>query len=342
MEVRSGEKPPRAVTIPSVQREEEANPAVERAYRTLFVVGCPRSGTTWIQLLLAQHAAVATAPETQIFAYYLDQFRRQWKHEHEGPGKRHQGKAGLSRLLSEEEFRELCRHCAQEVLDKIARRHPDPQMVVEKSPRHALEAEWIASLFPEALFLHVVRDPRDTAASLLAAGRSWGGWAPRNPIDAARMWKAHVAGARRMATLGGRYREVRFESLRSDAAGELHRIFEWLGLRADRTECERAVEACRLERLREDADPDRLPLPGTRSPRGFFRRGEVGSWRAELSRGQVRVIERLCGDLMDTLGYSRSVRTPGWRAAVRIRLHDGIQRVRESLDWQLERLLWWV
>jgi hypothetical protein len=306
-----------------------------RPFRTLFVVGCPRSGTTWVQLLLARHPQVATAPETQIFAFYLDHFRRQWRWEHEGPGRKHQGQAGLSRLLSEDEFIELCALTAGRVLDKIAGRTPGAKVVVEKSPRHALEADFIQRVFPDAYFLHVVRDPRDTAASLLAAGRSWAPWAPRNAIAAARLWTSCVAGARRVSGTD-RYLEVGYEALRSNAAGQLQAITRWLGIPQDHAACEETVRACELARLQKDAGNGQLPLPGEKSPTGFFRNGEVGSWRHELSRSDVRVIEQICGPLMASAGYQRA---GDGRRSLRIRVHDSIQLVREKIDWQLQKLV---
>lgn len=313
--------------------------AVEASIRKLFVVGCPRSGTTWLQLLLDHHPRVVTAPETQIFAYYLDGFRRQWRHEHEGPGRAYQGNAGLSRLLSQEEFDDLCRLTASAVLRKIALRDTGADLVVEKSPKHALQADFIRRLYPEACFIHVVRDPRDTVASLLAAGRSWGrGWAPKCAVDAARLWIEHVRAARSVREPSDRYREVRFESLKSDAARTLQGIFDWLGLHADRERCEAAARACELSRLRRNARRARMPVPGERSPAGFFRKGTVGGWRDDLSAADLRVVEFICRETMIDLGYEpvlRERRSP----PLALRLHDAIQRVRESVDWQLERLL---
>jgi hypothetical protein len=308
---------------------------VEATQRKLFIVGCPRSGTTWVQLLLAQHPAVATAPETQIFAYYLDHFRRQWLHEHEGPGRKHQGQAGLSRLLSEDEFIGLCRQTAAVVIEKIAARKPGAAVVAEKSPRHALEADFIQRVFPDAFFLHVIRDPRDAAASLRAAGASWAPWAPKSAIAAARLWNACVEGARGVQG-SAQYREVRYETLQSDTVGELERILDWLGVPLERAACERAVHACELSRLQKETRGSTLPLPGEKSPTGFFRTGEVGGWRRELSASDVRVIEQICGELMTPLGYDV---VAGGKRSIRVPLHDAVQRVRESIDWRLQKLV---
>lgn len=302
--------------------------------KKLFIVGCPRSGTTWVQLLLAQHPQVATAPETQIFAYYLDHFRRQWRHEHEGPGRKHQGQAGLSRLLSEGEFLELCRRAASYVLEKIAEQKPGASVVAEKSPKHALEAAFIRRVFPDAYFLHVVRDPRDTAVSLMAAGRSWADWAPRSAIAAGRMWRSCVQSAREVAG-GERYREIRYESLQANGSRELRDLGEWLGIGWDAAAAEEAIRACELSQLRKSAD-GKLPVPGEKSPEGFFRNGTVGNWQTDLTSSDVRVIEQICGDLMNIFGYET---VAGGRKSLRIPLHNGVQRVRESIDWQLEKLV---
>lgn len=307
----------------------------ETTVKKLFIMGCPRSGTTWMQLLLAQHPLVATAPETQIFAYYLDHFRRQWQHEHDGPGRAHQGRAGLSRLLSEDEFLELCQGTAERVLEKIGARNPEAQVIAEKSPRHALEAAFIERVFPDALFLHVVRDPRDTAASLLAAGRDWAPWAPKSAIGAAKLWNSCVEGGRRVAG-SPRYREVRYEDLTENTAGELAGILDWLGIPLAPADCEAAVHACALSRLAKQTGGDGLPIPGEKSPTGFFRNGTSGGWRAELSGTDVRVIEQLCGPLMDELGYER---VAGGRRSLRIPLHKAIVRLREGIDWQLEKMV---
>jgi len=306
-------------------------------YRMLFVVGCPRSGTTWMQLLLAQSPGVATAPETQIFVYYLDHFRKQWIHEHEGPGSRLQGRAGLSRLLSEDEFRELCRHTALQVLDRIAEERPGAPWVLEKSPRNAELVDWILELFPKAAVLHVIRDPRDVVRSLVEAGRSWGrGWAPKGPVQAARLWRRVVLLGRGGRELTPHYREVRYEVLRRDPHGTLHGVLTWLGLPASDAAVDEAVRSCDLDKLRTSADASKPPVPGGKSPKGFFGGGEVGGWRGKLSRSAVKTIERECGDVMGELGYELAF-PPGRRRTARALLADLITRVRESVDWQLHR-----
>ncbi len=309
--------------------------------KNLFVFGSPRSGTTWIQLLLDQHEAVVTAPETQIFSFYLSRFRSQWQEEINGEQHNAQGGGGLSQLLNEEEFRQLCRLNASFVLDRIAARDPEATVVVEKSPMHAVHAGFIHSIFPEAYFLHVLRDPRDTVASLLSAGRSWGRhWAPSHPVDAARMWRRHVVKGREIAGTEARYMEVRYEHLKRQPEQTLGGVLSWLGLSADEHDVARFVEACRLQRLQktEEKSAANWPMPSRKVPAGFFRKGEVGGWRSDLTAAEARIVEAIAGSIMEDAGYERQM-NGGTRATARIRLHDTLSRVRESVDWQLQRLL---
>jgi hypothetical protein len=147
----------------------------------------------------------------------------------------------------------------------------------------------------------------------------------------------HIEQARRVAEPGQQYREVRYESMKADPVGELQGILEWLDLKADRAACEDAVAACDFRELQKTRDSGALPLPSTESPQGFFRRGQAGGWRSELTRSDLRVIEHICGPLMEELGYelSEARRT----RPLKITVHDGVQRVRESIDWQLARAL---
>jgi hypothetical protein len=133
------------------------------------------------------------------------------------------------------------------------------------------------------------------------------------------------------------YREIRYEDLRADPTGGLASVLTWLGLEHDEAFVEDAVRACDLDRLRASADDESRPVPGGRSPAGFFGKGAVGGWEAILGRGGARRVETVCWDAMRATGYEPRLARSGDRT-LRIRAHDALRRVRESVDWQLERL----
>jgi len=82
----------------------------------------------------------------------------------------------------------------------------------------------------------------------------------------------------------------------------LARVVAFLGWSALPEAVAAAIDATRFERLR--AEEERLGF-GEKPPHmeRFFRRGETGSWRTVLTRGQVARIEQNHGSTMVRLGY---------------------------------------
>src|SRR5208283_3010337 len=88
---------------------------VLRGKQLVFLVGAPRSGTTWLQLLLSRSPSVVTGPETHVFSLFLRSMVDQWNRLRV-TGER----IGLNQVLSEEEFRSLLRSISGFVFAKIA------------------------------------------------------------------------------------------------------------------------------------------------------------------------------------------------------------------------------
>jgi hypothetical protein len=201
-----------------------------------------------------------------------------------------------------------------------------------------LLVEWILEIFPDAWILHIIRDPRDAVASIVRSGQSWGeSWAPKSPIPAARMWRHHVLRARKAAELTDKYLEIRYEDLRAHPHENLKAILDWMGLTHHAGFVRSAVEACDLSKLRENLGEGR-PMPAERPPSGFFGKGAVGGWPETLGRRGAIAVEKICFSEMVELGYTPVIAKNG-KNTFRISLYNGIRRMRESIDWQIARLM---
>lgn len=287
----------------NVQEDPALTQEVSRARwtRPIFIVGCSRSGTTWLQLLLAQHPAVATSQETHLFSAFLGRLDAAWKRQETSPRR-----VGLQAVLSEQEFHRLCSDFAAGVFDRIAARNPAAKVVVEKTPSHVLCGDLILRLFPQARFIHMVRDPRAVANSLRAAGRSWGSeWAPTSVAGAALKWKSDTEAGRRIGTMTRNYFAVRYEDLAAPGgAAQLQDIVRWCGLAWERRECDRAMQMCSIDRLQTGTQDAKVPWAIENEPHGFYRAGKTDSWKQELSGHQARIVEYLTRDLMADYGYA--------------------------------------
>jgi len=153
--------------------------------RRTFVVGCPRSGTTIVQALLARHPAVYTLPETAFFEQLHGDLAWRWGDARVQPRRRRWRQSlGLTRRHIRDVFAALHMQLAGArspmpsayhwrtlsgrflaLLDRSAAA-AGRSMWLEKTPNHLLYIPEIEALAPDARFVHVVRRGMDVLASL--------------------------------------------------------------------------------------------------------------------------------------------------------------------------------
>ena len=318
------------------------------------LVGAPRSGTTWLQSLLGAHPTIATPNETDLFSRFLSRLDEGWAWQVRGgtsdwAARRHKG---LPSVLTGDEFVDLGRGFVDAALAAVIRMKPEASVVLEKSPSHSLCTDVVRTYAPDARFVHLVRDGRDVAASVVAASRGWGRtWAPTSIGAAARVWVEHVEGARRAATTGC-YLEVRYEELMSHGPAVLERVFDFCGVRVGEAECDRLLEQHRFEAMAAAGRVSPSILVGGEmgrhvgdmpEPEGFFRSGKVGSWRDEWSPADRRRFADCARELLLELGYEADDAWVGKRtrfsgvavraAAARATARVGRALVRKGEKW---------
>jgi hypothetical protein len=266
--------------------------------RLVFLVGAPRSGTTWLQLMLGRCKRIATVNETHLFAVYMRSLL-------EG-NERFRGNPraiGLRPLFSEAEYRDLIRRFASTVLACILATKPDADVILEKTPSHVNCWRDILDLYPEAKFLHIIRDPRAVVASLKAASKSWGeSWVSSRLIDNCAVWSASVSEGRAIGDATNNYLEVRYEDLKEEGVKALLSIFEWLDVASSSSECLKLLADTSIEKL-QSADVTDAPWDIASEPQGFYREGETASWHKVLSEFETFLVEAQVRELMTALGY---------------------------------------
>jgi len=157
----------------------------------------------------------------------------------------------------------------------------------EKTALHALFLGTLLEWFPDAVILHVVRDPRAAVASLQRVP-----WASHSVVTNARKWLKLNLAARRFCDRAG-YLEVRYEALVTDPAGELRKICSFLG----------------EEYSPQMLVPDQNRMAGSDDIKRWqtaITSERVDVWKEEIESAQVGQIEWVLGAKLESFGYERS------------------------------------
>ena len=260
--------------------------------KNVFIIALPRSGTSWLQGMLGLLPEIVTVRETHLVDNYLRHLIKSWNDEQKGLSP-----DGLSAILSEAEFYESLKVFSDRILNKFLDFKPDAEIILEKTPDNLNFVPLLNRLYPQAYFIHVVRDPRAVVASHLALKQEKWGWinANQNHLDLALKWMRGIEnGDRAKDLLQQRLLEVRYEDLKSDRNLALLKISNFLGLSYAKAELDKLIphaSATDLDRNKADF-PTHSPFFETRP--NFFRRGEVDGWKQELTAEQIMDIESIC------------------------------------------------
>ncbi|MEV0591977.1 sulfotransferase family protein [Nonomuraea cavernae] len=313
--------------------------------RPVFVVGCPRSGTTMLQLMLHSHPRIAVPPETR---YLVPAYQRRRMFGDMRLAQRRQALAEWIAGDRTTKFHELkidkdefVRQCVEgpgslgSVIGTTFRMYADrfdkPRWG-DKRPSYVKQVDMLLRLFPDAQFIHLIRDGRDCVASLKEMP-----WFTHNSFHAVSTWaEAMDAGAKLRRTMAAdSYYELRYEDLTDDPSTELKKLCVFLEEDFD-------------EAMISPREAASVAVPVHKvwhsNTHGDVTRARVGSWAARLETWEIALCEDVLGDRLVSQGYELTGAAPAAKAhlaacqktmqkrrASRLRknMRDRINRLRE-------------
>jgi hypothetical protein len=287
------------------------------ANRPIFLVGCPRSGTTLLSVLLHAHPRIAMPPETRFLlpAYHR---RRSYGDLRLADNRR---TLAMDLTAKRGKFPDLNLD-RQEVVDEIVAAPPTLGSAAgtiwrafarsrgkarwgEKRPAYWHDLAVILRLFPDAQVIHLVRDGRACVASLQKV-RWWTG----GLYGATAIWSLADDELRRVGRRlpADTYYRLRYEDLLAQPRAELARLCAFLGEAFDEAMLDHTSAAGDIvpkrkkwhDRTRGALDPDRIE-----------------AWRTDLTADEIGLFETVAGRRLRRNGYGLSGigRRPG-RSAV--------------------------
>jgi len=270
----------------------------------VFIIGSPRSGTTWLHAMLAEHPMVCSTAgvELTLFSRYISAWTRAWHLEQDNMRK---GRwvQGLPHLWDESDFEESLRSFLVRAYGSLLRSNASSTHILDKQPNYSFHLVDIDRLVPNFRLIHVIRDGRDAACSMVNTHKKLG-FGAKNIRQAAREWQRYYEAARQGRRFGDRYMEVRYEDLLDGGAAVLQRIFDFCGLDVELAEAERILRANDLEAMRRE----QTKWVGKKRSHAGLWKGRAGHWRESLTPLQRYAFHWEAGRLLVALGYAE----PGW------------------------------
>jgi Sulfotransferase family len=272
--------------------------------RPIFIVGCPRSGTTLLQCILSASRDAFSLPETHFFSYVLPavdampstaltadllrSVRAAFEADSDLPSlgplwPTLEARVGAEALSLLDVFLAIVEHY---------RTGPGARLI-EKTPRHVLHLEQIGACFPDAAFVNVIREPIDVASSLLGVPFE----TSRSVLSISQRWTESVLAATAYeGRAPGRLHSVRYEDLVRAPEDTVRRVCAFVGL---------------------EYTPAMLKEFGRQAARNVGRsetwKREVGQgvlldrqgmWRKRMTPGQAWLVAQATRSLRREFGYS--------------------------------------
>jgi Sulfotransferase family len=314
------------------------SPASPNPY--VFLVGSARSGTTLLRRIVNAHPAIAITRETHFVPRWYVRRRGLTPDGHVTPKL-------LEHLAGYHRFRRF--GLPLEDLERLARTEPPvtyaqfltafydlhgqkegKPLVGDKTGEYSRWLPTLHGLWPDARFIHLIRDGRDVCLSVLSWREEPGAsrfstWSSDRVSTCALWWMRNVALAQEAgASLGDLYHEVRYEELVNQPERVCKEICAFLDLPYDDSMLRFHEGRTRIE-PGLTAKQAWLPItPGLRD------------WATQMPDADVERFEAAVGEFLDELGYPRrfpelSEESVEHAAAIRAAFEEDVRRRRSPL-----------
>ena len=262
----------------------------------IWIFGTGRTGSTWLAAMMEEPEGHDVWFEPRVGTVFDPQ--------------RFQRHGGKHFILASQYKDVWLRSIRNFILDGANARFPELAggYLAVKEPGGSVGAGLIMEALPESGMVLLIRDPRDVVASWLDATRK-GGWQTRRRGEGGRRAESlaetnpnafvrrhadaylqHVGSARRAYVAHeGRKVVVRYEDLRSDTLGTMKRMYGELDVPVEEARLAKTVEKHSWENIPEEE----------KGQGKFYRKATPEAWREDLTRRQVKTVERITAPLLE-------------------------------------------
>jgi hypothetical protein len=284
--------------------------AAMRGRRLFFVVGMPKSGTTWIEKVLDAHPEVECRGEAHLTNSLLPVLEAALREYNRRADKRRAqfARVGLAQDTPRFDAGDLDYLFGAASALLLAKWMGDTtaKCIGEKTPDTLLEMDRLTRIFPTARFIHIIRDGRDAAVS---GWKMAGRMDDRSVLDQfpdlaayarnfGHNWTRWIERARAFgAAHPERYFELRYEQIHAEPERWIRAMYGFLGVGTTDALVAAAREATDFATLSGGR------ARGEGEDAAFFRKGVTGDWAAAMGAAEQAAFAETGGAMLAKLGY---------------------------------------
>jgi hypothetical protein len=263
----------------------------------LFIIGCPRSGTTLMRLIFNSHPELAIPDETGIFDWLYN--RPLYKKLLPLKASKNQVLVKSLGEVVTKQFDALPaskRKSPKAIIDFLLQSYAQREQKSywgEKTPLNIYYLATILNIYPDATIIYMIRDPRAVASSFKRYVDHKRGkedfWITEDVNKAIKLWKTSVEQAMEFKN---QITFVKYEDFVRKPQSTIQRLCEIIGL----------PYQDRMFEFYKNNSPDNQEV-WHRETTKPVNQSNIDKWQSELSEEEIRTIERDLKDYMEKFDY---------------------------------------
>lgn len=248
----------------------------------IMIGGCPRSGTTLIQMLLKTFPKI-DGPYNEICLPQDIVNEKRIKKEFEINSNVY---SNLRAQSNEDVI------LFSELLLKNYQKKNKLDYILLKAPKYILFLDEIFKYFPNTKFIHIIRDGRDVVASMQQYYEKLEG--KRYPLGyCARLWAVAINQGKKHR-LNKNYMEIRYEDLLDNPYKIMKRVAKFLQIKP--------LSKQKIVSFHKQIDSTKIPTHKTQISKGLYK-SKIGRWKNDFSEKDKEEFNKIAGNILRELKY---------------------------------------
>ena len=253
--------------------------------KPIFIIGCPRSGTTLLRVILDSHYNISCGPETHLIENikkYYENIEKNWQ------------RLKLFGISKEKYLTELGKNLS--TLQENYMKKNNKKRWAEKTPTNIFHIDFINELFPDCQLINVIRDGRDVICSYK---KRWGSLTIYNAV---KTWNKSIdlTFQFRKKFTKEKYYEVRYEEIVSNPEIQTKKLMDFLG---EKWTEDLLNHHKKHHDFLKKPDNQKEKNPQRHSPSKPIFKSSIGRWKKELNIIEKTYIKIFLKDNLEKLGY---------------------------------------